>query len=239
MGETMNCQDAKNLLVVGAYGRWTSQQRSDLETHLQSCPDCARLAGKTPLRPAESAPETDVPLPDLDKIWGKIESQAFGRRRRPFFRPAPRWVLAAAGLVLVFVLGYVAGRRVLFDRGPGPSPVLAGAASAPSWAEYAENVRPVLVDFLNRGDIRPPAELVALKRRLVREILLQTRLLQSLAVKTGDAKLGDLLQDLEFVLTSLANLDPGDDESARHLASLIREREVSLRLSDLASRTIY
>jgi len=235
----MNCQDAKNLLVIGACGRWTVRQRADLEAHLQICPECGRLAGKTPLRPAEPAPETDIPIPDLDEIWAKIESRAFGRRRRPFFPRTPRWALAAAGLVFVFVFGYVAGRRVLFNRGLGSAPFLAGATSVPSWTEYAENVKPVLIDFLNRGDVRPPAELIALKRQLVREILLQTRLLQSLAAKTGDDGMGDLLQDLEFVLVSLANLGPGDEESARHLANLIRERKVSLRLSHLDSQTVY
>ncbi len=235
----MNCRDIKDLLVVGTFGSLTVQQKNVLDVHLRDCPGCARLAERIPLRPNEAGSETDIPLPDWEKAWEVIESRSFGRRR-PFLGRALRWAPAAAGLILVFAFGYLAGRRVLLDHELRSSQSWAETTiSALSWADYAERVKPVLVDFLNRGDVRPPEELVEIKRRVIRDMLLQTRLLKSLAAEARDARLGDLLLDLEFILTSLANLDSQDDASATHLEGLIRERDLSLRLSDLSSQTSY
>jgi hypothetical protein len=66
-------------------------------------------------------------------------------------------------------------------------------------------------------------------------MLLRTRLLRSLAAESGDASRGDLLLDLEFILSSLANLTPGDTASAVHLERMIREKDIALRLRELAS----
>ena len=251
----MNCREAETLVTAGVYGRLTPEERAELESHAGTCPACAELlekwAGILELR--SEVREDDVPLPDWEKSWTKIAAGAIGERARRwslFGRMALGWpgwargASVAAAVLLVFVLGYFAGRRILVDRSgravrAAVSPVAGGSSLAESGevrlVEYAENLRPLLVDFLNRGDVRPPDELLALRRRVVRDMLGETRVLKRLAAESGEAGLDDLLSDLEIILTSLANLSPDDEDSADHLGRMIREKDVSLRLRTLAA----
>jgi hypothetical protein len=158
--------------------------------------------------------------------------------------PTRKWALAACSLLAVFVLGYFAGRQVL---GPGRSDLgLGGAGSAPagevvavysdtSFTEYADSLRPVLVSFLNRDGVETPEALRVLEQQLVSDMLVRTRLLKDLAYGSEDESLLELLQDMEFILMSLRNLDPTDRDSAQHLAGLIREKKVPLRLQEFRS----
>jgi len=262
----MNCREAKNLITAGVYGRLTPEERAELENHSADCRACARLYEKSsPLLGLRAgAGEEEVPLPDWDKSWSRISAGAIDirpPRAALFARPAfgrtgwTRGAIAAAALLLVFAIGYFAGRRHLDDRSADAaaavtadaaargsiSPAFPFAASAQVLlAEYADSLGPVLVNFLNRGDVRPPDGLREIERRVVRNMLEQTRLLRSLSAESGgaDGRLGDLLQDLEFILTSMANLDPEDKESADHLGRIIREKEISPRLRDFAAFSI-
>lgn len=251
----MNCRDAESLVAAGVYGRLTPEERAALEGHARTCPACSALlekwAGIHEL--SARAGEDDVPLPDWEKSWARIAAATIGKRPRrrsvfgwlSFGGPAwARWAGAAASVILVFAVGYFAGRRFLTDRSSGairPAAgrdvgisALSGSVQA-ELAEYADNLRPILADFLNRGDVRPPNGLLELRRRVVRDMLGQTRLLMGLAEESGDAGLKDLLSELEFVLTSLANMERDDKDSADHLGRMIRERGVAARLRDLAA----
>jgi hypothetical protein len=241
----MNCHDFQDLLVIGAHGRLTADQRAELERHRSACGECAALAGR--LAPLLDLQEKALdgnasgPLPDWEKSWAVISEKAVPRRGPAprLFALVPRWIPAAAAILLVFVLGYFAGRGLLVDSvtsGPavaGLSP--SGLPASLSFTDYADSLKPVLVSFINRGDVPPPEEIRSLEQEIVRDMLLRTRLLRSLAAESGDASRGDLLLDLEFILTSLANLTPGDTASAVHLERMIREKDIALRLRELAS----
>ena len=251
----MDCREAEDLITVGIYGRLTPEERTGLESHAKTCPACAALLEKwAGIREIQAgAREDEAPLPDWEKSWSRIAAATLEPRpRRGLFFGWPgqgrtvwaRRAAVAAAALLVFVFGYFAGRRFLFE---GPGQAVRTAAAGPSvgasppagsaeirLAEYAGNLRPLLADFLNRGDVRQPDGLVELKRRLVRDMLGQTRLLKSLVEESGEAGLKGLLSDLELILTSLANMGADDKDSADHLARMIRERDISPRLRDLA-----
>jgi hypothetical protein len=245
MGEHMTCTDFQNLIVVGIHGRLTAEERRQIDRHRSACGECAALYDRFAdliEQQAESLEEgTSAAAPEWDKSLAAIEEEAFPERR-PFFRfldRVPRWVPATAAILLVFVLGYFAGRSILVDSITSRS----GIAALPSsefkapliFASYADNLKPVLISFLNRGDVVPPEELRALELEIIRDMLSRTRILRDLASKTGDIALGDLLFDLEFILTSMANLAPGDRDSAALLERMIREKDVTFRLRELAS----
>ena len=251
----MDCREAENLITAGVFGRLTPEERTDLERHARSCPACASLVEEwTGIHELKAqTPEDDVPLPDWERSWARIAAATIGKRpRRPsvfelFTAGGPvwaRWAGVAASVILVFAAGYFTGRRFLTDGSTGaPRPaagpnigILTPAGSIQAeLAEYADDLRPILADFLNRGDVRPPDDLVELRRRVVRDMLGETRLLMGLAEESGDAGLKDLLSELELVLTSLANMEPDDKDSADHLGRMIRERGVAARLRDLAA----
>jgi len=246
----MNCREAETLIVAGVYGRLTPEERAGLESHAEACPACRGLMAEwMTVLDLKVLPEKEaVPFPDWERSWSRISAEALdkpSRRRSVFRRPAlgrPVWArpaAAAAAVALVFALGYFAGRRVLIVRpgeavsSPAVSPI--SVSGRVLLAEYADNLKPILVDFLNRGEVRLPEELAALERRIVRDMIGQTRLLERLAAESEDAGLRELLLDLEFILTSMANLDPEDKESTDHLGRMIREKDVAVRLRDLAA----
>lgn len=252
----MDCREAENLVTAGVYGRLTPEERAMLEGHARTCPACAALLEKwAGIHEIQTgAREDEAPLPDWEKSWSRIAAATLEPRpRRSLFFgwPGLGWTVwarraaAAASVILIFTVGYFAGRRFISERpGEGPRTTSAGrsvAASPPAgsaevrFAEYAGNLRPLLADFLNRGDVRQPDDLVELRRRLVRDMIGQTRFLKSLVEESADAGLKGLLSDLELILTSMANMGADDKDSADHLARMIRERDISPRLRDLAA----
>ena len=241
----MNCRDFRNLILIGVHGRLTPDERKELDRHRAECDACAALHEQSmalmDVQEKSSNENASVPLPDWEKSWALISEKALPRKspRSSFFSLVLRWAPAAASILLVFALGYFFGRRFLV-KGPASGSGIASAVTAdqPSpllFANYADNLKPVLINFLNRSDVRPPEELRALEREIIRDILSRTRLLRSLAAESEDAALGDLLLDLEFILASMANLAPDDTESADHLKRMIREKDIPLRLRELAS----
>jgi len=230
----MNCQNAQDLIVIGIYGRLTTFQKEELQAHLQTCTDCTlKYKQAAPLMDLRSE-SSHIPEPDLKRSWTVISDQVLGRRR--FFTQFPmrKWALAACSLLAVFVLGYFAGKQVLSPRTARFS-LPAEAAATYSFSSYANSLKPVLIDFLNRDGVETPETLRLLEQQVINDMLIRTRLLKSLAAGSEDLILLELLQDLELVLISMDNLDPEDRDSAEHLASLIREKKVSLRLQEYGS----
>jgi hypothetical protein len=228
----MNCKETKNLIVIGVYGRLTSAQRDELEEHISTCETCARLYEKSaPLMDLQPDGREITSLPDPENSWEVISSRTLGRSRLFSFTPVPKWAVAVCSLLIVFALGYLAGRRIL-----GRSPqVLFAAATDPydvSFVTYANNLKPVLVNFLNRDGVETPEKFRDLESRIIGDMLNQTRLLKGLAERGGDAGMLELLQDLEFILTAMSNVKPENRDVAVHLTRLIKEKQVPLRLQE-------
>jgi len=232
----MNCEEAKNMMTVGVFGTLSAEEKAILDEHLENCPSCARLFEKTKASWASLDVPTDGPHPDWEKSWDVIAARALARPKtwRLFGVPG-RWAVAAASLLVVFALGYIAGRRYLKPPA-GPAASLLAATAEPSpLLRYAESLEPVLIDFLNRGETERPQELADLERKIVRSMLAETRLLQALAASSRNAELSAFLEEMESILLSLANLKPGDRDSADELGRTIRERRIRSKLRDLSS----
>lgn len=241
----MNCTDFHNLVVIAIHGRLTAAEREEIDRHRSACAECAALYEQFEnlmnLQTEALEQAASIPTPDWDKSWAAIAEQALPRKSPllSFLGRIPRWIPVTAAVLIVFAVGYFAGRGILVHNLPSrpgmavlPSSI---SGSSLDLASYADRLKPVLINFLNRGDIVSPTELRALEHEIVRDMLSQTRTLKNLAAETGDAELADLLEDLAFILTSMANLEPGDKASAAFLERMIREKDVRLRLRELAS----
>jgi hypothetical protein len=241
----MNCTDFHNLIVIGVHGRPTAEERKEIDRHRSACAECAalyeRFENLINVQAEALEQAASVPTPDWDKSWAVIAEQALAQKRLflSFLGRVPRWIPVTAAILFVFAVGYFAGKGILVDDAalrPGMA-VLPSAVSGSSLdlASYADSLKPVLINFLNRGDVVAPAELRALERGMIRDMLSETRTLKNLTAETGDTELAGLLDDLEFILTSMANMEPGDGASAAFLKRMIREKDVRLRLRELAA----
>ena len=112
----MKCKDSKNLMVIRIYGSLDSQQENELDTHLQQCQECRQAFLSTQDHAGILAERDPKQEPDWDRSWQIIAEKTAknAKIRRPLlFLPKP--VLAALSLMIVFVLGFLAGKKFLFD----------------------------------------------------------------------------------------------------------------------------
>ncbi|MDH4272198.1 MAG: zf-HC2 domain-containing protein [Candidatus Aminicenantes bacterium] len=232
----MNCEEARHLVTIEVFGNPDPDERAALEEHLRRCPDCARVFEKSPVGWEPFDVPDDIPTPDWERSWEVISGRALGRPRgfRLFGWPG-KWAFAAASLVVVFILGFILGRRFL--QPPSERPILAEvnpSEPASPFKMYAESLEPVLTDFLNRGEAERPQEIVELERRIIQSMLAETRLLQVLAEQSEAVSLQGFLEEMESLLVSLANLKPGDRDSADLLGRTIRDRQIRFKLRELS-----
>jgi hypothetical protein len=231
----MNCKECRNLMVIRIYGRMESAEEEELQTHVRGCGECrlmyTRFEEHTSIL-AGADPET---LPDWEASWRTIAGGAFpeGKPGRVGWS-IPRPLLAAATLVLVFILGALAGRQLLFRGSHAASPeMLALQGSGLALERYADDLDPILTGFMNRtaaSDVEEASRLAQIERLLIQDMLIQTRLLKHLMGQTDDPALPEFLDDLELILVGMANLQSGDEESLSQLQEIIREKGLKLKL---------
>ena len=98
---------------------------------------------------------------------------------------------------------------------------------------YAENLDLILVSFMNRTDAQRQEEISQVEKRVIRDILVQTRLLKYLVSQRDDPYLQQLIEDVELIMIGISNIKPQDQDSAEQLTRLIRENEIKFKLKTL------
>ena len=228
----MNCLRAKEKMTIAVYGTLSEEEQTALNDHLSQCPDCSRRWEKVaPLRKGAGL-NPSVPLPDPDRSWAVIAKRLEKHGRRSVGQRIWRWAPAAAVLLLVFAAGLFFGRRVFVVPAGWQSPMPFSLSEA-ALETYSDSLQPLLVNFINQDGVRNPASMKRLERRIVSDLLDHTRMLKTQIPDEGNPALRELLEDLEFILTAMDNMDPGDRDTALHLAGLIRDNDMTLRLRQL------
>ena len=236
----MKCKQCKDLMIVRIYGSLDTRQENVLEKHLQQCCECQQIFLSMKDHKRILAIKDPEKEPDWDRSWQIIAGKAIKREqgRRSLF-PVPQPVLVAISLVIVFVLGFLAGKRFLFDpSGKQPSQIPAIRQAESPLRNFADTLEPLLIGFLNRTSsayLSEARELQRIETLVVQDMLIQTRLLRQLISEENDPHLWELLDDLELVLRTMANLRPDDQESLNQLQTVIREKEIKLKLRTLLS----
>lgn len=195
-------------LVLHYYGELSGADDRRVTGHLGDCADCRREL--TRLQRVLGAVDESALAPELPDhfertVWATLEPNLLRGRRSWLswvLSPAP---LALAAAVILLVAGsFYAGRLTSRDTG-------SAAASADQvrervllvdLGEHLDRSQMVLVelasadaDALDMTDERARAE----------QLLAANRLYRQTAAKTGDAALGDLLDELERFLVELAS----------------------------------
>jgi len=235
----MNCEECKNLITVSVYGKLTSSERTQLEEHLRECPECNRIYEKSEKLSSLFEDKEEIPLPDKEKSWGIISAKAVQKKvGQTIFFPYKKLVFAASALVIVFLLGFLIGKRVFFP-GPGqtsPESIAWQSDESPI-QRFTEGLEPILINFMNRTDARKQEEMSDVEKLLIKDILIQTKLLKHLVSQRDDPRLLQLLEDIEFILVGISNLRPQDQESAAQLTRMIRENEIKFKLKAFFAST--
>lgn len=106
----MNCEESKNLMTISIYGKLTSSEKAQLQTHLQQCSKCASLFERSAKVSNLFNDKEDIPLPDKEKSWQIISSKALKRKGGWLERFIPRKpVFQFSFALLLLVVGFTAG----------------------------------------------------------------------------------------------------------------------------------
>jgi hypothetical protein len=228
----MTCDEVKRELVLRLIGLGAPEKDREIEAHARTCANCAKRLEKA--RAAEKALKIDHLAQDADfeASWQIIEARSVGRNDRGMFSFfSRRWALAGA-IVIVFVLGAIAGRMFLFGpkKAPAATDMFAEMGPELAWRNYADRLELLLVDFGNRADVERPADYVRREKALVDHILAETRALKSLlAGRDDDARLS-LLREAEALLGKIADIDPTDKSAERSVAKIVRQSPLKAKL---------
>lgn len=184
----------------------------------------------------EAATHWRVPVdPPLDEIWSAVEAEAFAPPRR---LGSPGWSVVGIAAAAALVVGAVGGRYSA-HRGIIP-PVASTATGLPPGVQVSvlpandPNQR-AMGELLGRTAVlfaAFPADSAGSDTEISREgarLLTTTRLLLD-SPAGSDARLHNLLQDLELVLAQVARFDP------RHRRDEIQFIQTALDQHDIVPR---
>jgi hypothetical protein len=225
-----------------------------LDAHLAACAECREEFAKLEATLAAVQPE-DVPEQHLGadygaRVWERLEPRLLDQRgpaaatagkvvplRRPSVLRSFLWTGAlAASLVAAFLLGrHLPRPDAVGTSGPVRERILLIAVG-----DHLERSQVVLLELLN-ADPQAPLDVTG-EQRSAQDLLSANRIYRQAAMRTGDAGVAHVLEELERVLVELANgpseLGPGDLAALRRriesqgvlfrvrvVGSQIRERE--------------
>ncbi len=202
-------------LVLHYYGEMESADERRAETHLGECDACqqnyARL--QRVMAYVDCAPAVDAPEGFERVAWARLEAGL--PARRPGWLSgllvSPARLAWAAALVLVITGAFVAGRLMPRSAAPvagSPAPVTASASQVlerillVSLGDHLDRSQMVLVELVSAessGSVD-----ISTEQNRARQLLADNRLYRQTALKTGDAALASVLDELERTLVDIA-----------------------------------
>ncbi len=230
----MKCKKYEEKIVLFLYGELKESEKAELESHIKECPACLEdLEYTKKVFKLVDDNKEDVPNANWEKCWKEIGAgtQLEPRQQRSF-PLAPRWVYAAAALLLVFVLGALIGRHWFFS--PKESPLEPGILQSSmnlALNEYIDEIKPLLIEYANYTTSEEE-ETILIDKEVVRSLLIQNLLLKDLIAKS-DPSLIPLLEDLDIILKELSNMRKGDELTPSMIKELIHEREILFKIEIL------
>lgn len=232
-------------LVLHYYGELDGAAAGRAEQHLSSCGECrdslARL--QRVMAAVDAFPEPVLPDGFERTVWARLEP-ALPQPRRGWFSwlrltPAP---LALTAAVVVLVAGAFFAGRLTKQAPAGTVASVADLRERILLADVGEHLdrsQMMLVDFVSAD----PADLdMRAERVRAEELVSANRLYRQTAAATGEARIQELLDELEQLLVELAaspdQLSTGEMERVRErldangllfkvrvLSSTLRERQ--------------
>jgi len=228
----MKCKKYEEKIILYLYGKLDESDKAEVESHVKECPACLEdLEYTKKVFKLVDENKEEIPEANWEKCWREIGTgtQVEPRRQKSFLL-VPRWVYAAAVLLVVFVLGALIGRHWLFS--PQESPLESGISQGSmnlALNEYINELKPILIDYANYTSPEKGGETILIDEKIVRSLLIQNLLLKDFVAKS-DPSLAPFLEDLDIILKELSNMQKGDELTPSMIKELIHEREILFKM---------
>ncbi|MCP4218042.1 MAG: zf-HC2 domain-containing protein [bacterium] len=232
------CGTFEKMMDLYVCGMLTETDQLHMEAHTGECPACLRLFDgiKETYQFIDSKADT-VPAHDWDTSWRIIRKQVFetAGRKIPSFGFRIGWTLA--GAAAVFLVGILVGVYLInspyFHNADAPC-IQRGQAEGlkllrTAFHRHIEDTKPVIIQYANYDDAEDREMSLSPDREIAAQLLAQNRLLQGKLAQLSPAKqraLGQLMEELELILTEISNLSEGEPENIALVKELIRIKGV-------------
>lgn len=222
----MNCQEFRDLLVIGICGELTTEQKQELDRHKGVCSTCAAALARAQFYLCKPVKDKDLPPFLKERAWHMIirrGRQIKNKHLIGFLWDRPIWILPFMALVLI--LGWAIGRW-----GFRPSedyqniPYSSDAQKVVYLADYFDGLQILLTDTLNRNVGVDSPELLSLRTKATRTLIDQTHFWKHHFAQSFDPEFYSYLDNVEFILIAISNLKPGDQESVDQINRMIQEK---------------
>lgn len=228
----MKCKKYKEKIVLHLYGELNESDTADLVSHVKECPVCLEeLEYTKKVFKLVNDNKEVVPEANWEKCWREIGAgtQVEPQKQKRFFL-APRWVYAAAALLVVFLLGALIGKYWFFSPQEFPlEPEVSQSSMNLALIEYIDEVKPILIEYANYTASQKGEETLLIDEKVVHSLLIQNLLLKELITKS-DPSLIPFLEDLDIILKELSNMRKGDELTPSMIKELIHEREILFKM---------
>jgi hypothetical protein len=244
----MKCKKCKEDMVLLLYGELADKDKGEVMAHIEKCPACAEEWKSTEgvfavleETKIETAPEADwercwhAIQTDIDK-GERVEERKEAKREKRFFM-RPRWVYAAASVLVIFVLGVFIGRYWLASDSQiavdtGSQTLGSSEYIKQSLNEHFDTLKPLLVSYANYSAEENGRETITLDKEIARNLIIQNYLLKKLIVES-DPQAAEILEDLDLVLREIKNMPSDDSYAPSQVKELIQEREILFKMDIL------
>lgn len=228
-------------LVLHYYAE--SEGLAEPEAHLGECSEC-RSRYRTLVQVMNTVDSINIPERPADyevQVWQRLEPR-LGRPRRSWRRwLQPRQWAVAAAVTAMLVVAFFAGRWSNPTAAPGqvakggPASQVRERVLVIAVSDHLDRSQMMLLELVNSPDNKKVN--IADQQQTAEDLLEANRLYRQTAVKSGDAGVATVLDELERVLLEVAHSPENlDKEQLASLRREIEEQGVLFKVRVLGSR---
>lgn len=234
------CHHIHETIVEALYDDLNDDQKTELNAHLQSCPDCARLyqqiAETLRVMNARETAEPDEAFwaSYSERLAARLESQQEQCQtpllRRLFFEQLAWYshpMLRAGAIAALVLVGVFLGMWIRTEEHPS-GPVLEATVSTPRQANaanaladdrvqsYLQKSKVLLLALANFDPHTDDAATLNLQsqKRISESLVQEAAFLKTALADPAETRLRELIGDLEIILLHIANLEDEHDLEA-------------------------
>src|SRR5260221_3696694 len=215
-------------LVLHYYGE--ASDPAAIEAHVTACPEC-RAAYESLRTTLTAVGDDEAPARDADygaQVWQRLQPKLGtegrlelvpARPASPPERSAPRRLLSTGALAASLLAAFLLGRYLPRGPGEGTSGPVRERILLLAVGDHLDRSQVVLLELLNADPLA--SRDVTAERISAEELLSANRLYRQAAVRSGDAGVASVLEELERVLIEVAN---GPSQLGPHDLAALRRR---------------
>jgi len=208
-------------LILHYYG--DAEDAAEVETHLAQCPVCGEEYASLQrlLNSMDSVPVPERGTEYGGQVWRRVQGELglkvntawWARLGRKWGAMPARWA-AVGGVTALIALAFLAGRWTVQPPSPQIQTAVARAGSERvllnALGDHLDRTQITLVSLANSS-----GDETSLERDQAEDLLKENRLYRQAARRSGDGRAAAVLDDLERVLTEVANAPAGELDSVR------------------------